>query len=328
MKLEREDQQRSGDADGGKKEFFQDPKFQKLLWGILVLVLGYFGYKIEVDPNHQPDIPPAPFEAPVTPLEEKEHQLPAADLGKPGVFEEEGSFSNDLVTSLVLPPDAKITGPSAGEVGDILILNATESIGDFYAWTVKEKLPDGRTTIKPIENREGKETQCQVASVAGTYTVTLGVSNEKGISLTTWVVTVRGPPKPDCPECPEPNPDPKPEPEPDPGPDPKPDPGPDLSDKAQEVYDILKPVGLKAGEAKAVAGIIRNVIFLAATHDWDVNQLKEEYKKYFLATVPESSKQKWQIYMEWQGAEFKPIEGDREKVINLLDQVAQGLEAI
>ena len=66
-------------------------------------------------------------------------------------------------------PVPVITGPTGGQPGDILVLDASESVADHYAWSVIPQLPDGRVTILPLADG----TRCLVCSVPGTYHVHL-----------------------------------------------------------------------------------------------------------------------------------------------------------
>lgn len=103
------------------------------------------------------------------------------------------------------PPSAIILGPTGGVPGDILVLDASASNGDFFAWQVTPELPEGRTTILPLEGGR----KCLVCSVPGTYTLFLAVGNAKGISLLKHVVAVRG----TGPSPPDPQPPPRPDPD-------------------------------------------------------------------------------------------------------------------
>jgi len=292
--------------DGPVKNYLDDPKLHKVILGIIVLVLGYFGYQLEVPDTNDNEPTPIIFDD-------------VDDNPRPS---DEGDYN---AVTLDLPPVAKITGPSGGETGNILILDASDSTGEFFAWSCDRELPGG-VSILPSKDDTGKYTRCQVASVAGVYRVTLAVSTNRGVAMTHWVVTVRGPPAPDCPECPEPDDDIKPKPEPDD--DIKPEPEPDISETAREVFELMKVTGVDPAEAHAVAGIIRNVAFRAAASGWDVQQLHAEYKKYFLATVRKENAGKWGGFMRWQSESFKPIATDKNKIISLLIEAADGLERV
>jgi len=80
---------------------------------------------------------------------------------------------------------AKIIGPTGGKPGDILVLDATNSVADHYAWSVEPELPNERPTIMVLE--DGRK--CLVASVPGTYTIFLAVSTAGGIDQIKWTVT-------------------------------------------------------------------------------------------------------------------------------------------
>jgi len=163
------------------------------------------------------------------------------------------------------PPQARVTGPSGGIPGDILVLDASHSNdASHFAWSVTPRLPEGRPTIMPLE--DGKK--CLVASVPGVYHVFLAVSNTEGVDLIEWTVTVGSEPAPPAPPGPTPpNPNP-PQPNP-PGPTPPTPPEPVIPDG---VFQIAKPVhdwamtvqstqrateaGLLAGSFESVAAAI------------------------------------------------------------------------
>ncbi len=105
-------------------------------------------------------------------------------------------------------PKAVISGPTGGVAGDIIVLDATQSIGKFRKWMVAPKLQSGRQTIMEIEGG----TRAIIASVPGQYNVTLIVSNEEGIDVIEYVVSIGGGPTP--------NPQPQPQPQPQPNPPP------------------------------------------------------------------------------------------------------------
>ncbi len=99
------------------------------------------------------------------------------------------------------PPVAVVTGPTGGVPGDILVLDASESDADFFAWSVTPQLPGGRPTILVLE--DGRK--CLVASVPGVYHVFLACSNAEGIDQTLWTLTIGDAPAP-VPVPPGPNP--------------------------------------------------------------------------------------------------------------------------
>jgi len=108
-------------------------------------------------------------------------------------------------------PDIVITGPTGGVSGDILVLDASETKAEHYAWEVIPKLPDGRQTLLVLPGKD----KAIIASVPGTYHVICAASTAAGIDLLVYTVTVTvggstgdDPSKPDPPK---PNP-PKPEP--------------------------------------------------------------------------------------------------------------------
>lgn len=122
-------------------------------------------------------------------------------------------------TACAAPPRATVTGPTGGMPGDILVLDASASNADFYAWNVTPELPDDRPTILPLDEGE----KCLVCSVPGVYTVILAVSNPEGIDQIKWTVTVGNGPTPPVPPPVPPGPEPPPNPVPPNPPEPEPD---------------------------------------------------------------------------------------------------------
>ena len=107
-----------------------------------------------------------------------------------------------LVPTLMSAAEAVIDGPTGGVPGDVILLDAGSSKGEHFKWDVIPKLSDGRQTIVPIEG--GK--RAIVASVPGQYTVILAVSDELGVDLLLYTVTISG----DRPPGPGPTPGPDP----------------------------------------------------------------------------------------------------------------------
>jgi len=112
-------------------------------------------------------------------------------------------------TARANPPTAVITGPTGGVAGDILLLDASGSGAEFYAWSVTPRLPGERPTILPLE--EGRK--CLIASVPGKYHVFMACGNGEGIDQIEWTVTISEESSPE-PAPPEPQP-PQPSPVPD-----------------------------------------------------------------------------------------------------------------
>lgn len=108
--------------------------------------------------------------------------------------------------SFAAPPELSIVGPTGGQPGDILLLDATKSDAEHFDWGVTPKLPEGRPTILPLEG--GKK--CIVTSVPGNYTVFLAGSNGEGVKLVEWGVKVGGDPTPPTPGPTPPGPQPTP----------------------------------------------------------------------------------------------------------------------
>lgn len=111
-------------------------------------------------------------------------------------------FAVASAVTLGAPPEPKIIGPTGGQPGDILLLDATQSVAEHFDWQVTPKLPEGRPTILPIEG--GKK--CLVTSVPGAYTVFLAASNPEGVKIVEWGINVGGDPTPPTPGPPTPTP--------------------------------------------------------------------------------------------------------------------------
>lgn len=217
-----------------------------------------------------------------------------------------------------LPPKAVVSGPTAGRPGSLLILDATESKGDHFAWSVTPELPDGETTIYPIE----KNRKCLLTSIPGTYTVTLGVGNAEGIDMVKWTVIVRSKPGP----SPDPKPDP-PNPEPDP---PKPEPEPEFdSEIAEQAYEHFKKVDAKPGELSGLISTIKVTVAKGSSLNWTKEEIFEEFKSGAKAVFSGSSnaKERWEEYDKWQISVIKNNSSDSKNLLETLQQISKGLEA-
>lgn len=127
--------------------------------------------------------------------------------------------------AMAAPPEARITGPTAGVPGDLITLSGAESQGaKQFRWQVSRR--DGGTA--KYMTRSFSPATLDLNSYAGVYDVQLIVANDEGIDLAEWTVTIyaTSPPSPK-PPAPVPSPTPQPLPAPPgPGPDPTPPPSP------------------------------------------------------------------------------------------------------
>lgn len=150
--------------------------------------------------------------------------------------------------SLAESPKAVISGPTGGVPGDIILLDASNSVGDYFKWAVSRELPDGRQTLVVV-SESGKK--AVLASLPGQHEVWLAVGNKDGIDLLKYVVTISG-------SGPTPNPSPNPQ------PNPNPDVGPKFPDSrlgiSQRVYDVAKTVPRASGESQDLAKQFRGVV--------------------------------------------------------------------
>lgn len=104
------------------------------------------------------------------------------------------------------PPQAVVTGPSTGIAGELLELDASGSVdATHFRWWVSP-LVTGRRQVEPL----GDGKRARIASLPGTYTYTVGVSNAEGLDVASWTVSIPGdPPAPapsPAPPCPTPQP--------------------------------------------------------------------------------------------------------------------------
>ena len=155
-----------------------------------------------------------------------------------------------------------ITGPTGGQPGNILVLDASRAKAEAYSWEVVPKLPNGELTILPMP--DGK---CQVCSVPheipgfppGTYYIVLSVYADKKLSSYLWTVKISKP---------SPGPGPSPTPAP-PGPGPLP---PSLAGIAKVSFDEASKVSGPARSlawplATALRGLATEISKLATAED-------------------------------------------------------------
>jgi hypothetical protein len=144
-------------------------------------------------------------------------------------------------------PTAVINGPTGGQAGNILILDASESNGDYFSWLAFPSTAGGGETIQPIEGGR----RAIVCSVPGSYVVVLAVANKDGLSVRQFAIRVTPYVGPDNPS---PQPDPEPQPQP---PQPRfPDSKLGISDA---VYDAAVKIPNVTAESGAIARNLRSV---------------------------------------------------------------------
>lgn len=173
---------------------------------------------------------------------------------------------------LAEPPRVTLVGPTTARQGDLVILDASQSVGEFFAWRVSADVrTDGQRSVdlrdvaaslrdagyevsEPPSNEiplfveiDGGR-RVVLSSYPGTYRAALAVGNSEGVALTIYELTVDGSPAPQ-PEPPGPAPTPVPVPVPVPPepvppepvpPTPAPTPTPDLAGLAQLVADAVR----------------------------------------------------------------------------------------
>lgn len=158
-------------------------------------------------------------------------------------------------------PKAVINGPVTATAGELLVLDASQSTdATSYLWRVTPDVP-GRKMFSVC----GAGEKIHIASMPGTYTYALVVSNADGADLLFWTVTIPGSvpgptPVPPAPGPAPPGPGPQPEPLPVPPAPPAPDVVPDGPfGIAREVYRLALQVQspTRAAEAGRLADVFR-----------------------------------------------------------------------
>ena len=139
-------------------------------------------------------------------------------------------------------PKAVISGPTGGVPGDIILLDASDSVGDFFVWKISPELPSGRQTLVVVADNGKKAI---IASVPGRYEVWLAVGSKDGVDLLRYIVTISGG-------------------NPDTVPQPNPRPVPQFPDSrlgvSQKVYDAVKAVPNAQEEAQGLAKSFRGIV--------------------------------------------------------------------
>ena len=85
-------------------------------------------------------------------------------------------------------PLAIVTGPSGGVPGDLIVLDAGESIADHLAWSIIPEPADGRQSMLIVD--EGRK--AIIASIPGQYTIILAVSNADGVAIRQHKILISG----------------------------------------------------------------------------------------------------------------------------------------
>jgi hypothetical protein len=85
-------------------------------------------------------------------------------------------------------PLAIVTGPSGGVPGDLIVLDAGESVADHLAWAMIPEPADGRQSMLIVD--EGRK--AIIASIPGQYTIILAVSNADGVAIRQHKIAISG----------------------------------------------------------------------------------------------------------------------------------------
>ena len=309
--------------------WYQTERFKTLLISILTAIAVFLGADQVKSLQEPADADPEPkVSADADPVRDpvKTTAATAFDL-----LDDLPAVKSSPSAGITLPPAARIVGPSGGKSGNLLILDATTSIGDFFAWEVFPPAADGSLTCFAFDG--GKK--CCLTGVPGTYNVFLAVSNDQGIDLIRWTVTVQpaeptpgptpDPPKPTPGPTPDPTPDPTPEPDP-----PKPEPTPDFkSDISRAAWEQIKQTDYRETELKLLIATLTTVANSAEKNDWSPKQILQEYQTaandIFAGST--DARERWGQYDKWHSQTLFAVRDDSAGLIQRMRDIAAGLEA-
>lgn len=213
---------------------------------------------------------------------------------------------------------AVVDGPKEANPGDLVVLDATDSVGTVYAWTLLQN-----RVCLPVDG--GK--RCVFASgTPGVYVFVLSVAGQDSAGKVAIDVAKHSVQIGDNPG-PGPTPDPNP---PDPGPDPTPE--PDLTGTAKVVYDaaMLIDSSQRTAEAKAFARVFRAVASKAAgLTSMTPQEMFAETVKEISQKIGRQTMVKWDSWETAWAAEMRKSAGStRETHIKAWLDTADGLEAV
>ena len=230
-------------------------------------------------------------------------------------------------TALAEPPKAVIMGPTGGRPGDLIVLNAHESVGEFFAWHIATE--NGHEQIA----RFGRE--AVIPTHAGVYYVFMSCSNSEGIAFAKWRVeiTPSNPTPPTPPPNPGPNPTPNPNPPSPPSPTPpNPAPGPEDGRFAVAVlsYSAAKAVG-RPQEASALGAAFRTIAKTIRDDQPGILSIMGLVRRETAKAIPESSKGAWSGFNDVIQTKLKSLYSggqlsSTKDFADCFDELAVGLE--
>jgi len=178
---------------------------------------------------------------------------------------------------------AIVVGPSKSDPGDLIILDASTSVGSGHTWTL------ANSTKTWLSFEDGRKLVFS-SGAAGEYVFILGVASEGKVSLARHVVTIGKPaPKPVDPVKPD---------EPVKPVDPVIPPAPVLSAIATAARDAALKCDRKPGEAGLLADHFERVASQAGALSWDMRTIAGELAKSFLQGDADATK-RWTPYNQW-----------------------------
>lgn len=213
-----------------------------------------------------------------------------------------------MPSTLLAQANAVVSGPERVLPGDLVILDASESLADDLEWTLvnsdKQFLVFERETKLVFATGE-----------PGNYIFFLAVSlSDAGgskVSVAQHTVIV-GQPKPD--PGPEPNPPNPPKPE------------PELEGLARDAYDIVAGLEYLPGEPQQFARVFRQVADRAAQESWDVRRINEETITAIRSEITsESTRARWNGFNVWFVSQMQ-TRTTEDEVRSALRAIAEGLD--
>lgn len=210
--------------------------------------------------------------------------------------------------------NAVITGPDRVNPGDLVVLDGSESLADDREWILVN-------SDKQFLSFENDRKLVFASGTPGDYVFILAVSlsdaNGSAVSVAQHVVTVGNPTPPPDPPGPGPGPDP-------------PAPEPDLTEIGKAAKAAVERGRSHPSERQKIAASFRATASKAAgLSSMTVEQIAGEASRGVRAVlITPSDQERWVPFRDWFAQAMQREVTDRETAIRLLDEVADGIEAV
>lgn len=210
--------------------------------------------------------------------------------------------------------NAVISGPDRVRPGDLVVLDGSESLADDREWILVN-------SDKQFLSFEHDQKLVFASGTPGDYVFILAVSlsdaDGSAVSVAQHVVTVGNPTPPPDPPGPGPGPDP-------------PAPDPDLTEIGQAAKAAVERGQSHPTERQKIAASFRATAAKAAgLASMTVEQIAGEAARSVRAVLLTPADQsRWIPFRDWFAEAMQREVTDRETAIRLLDEVADGIEAV